>query len=68
MQSDPDPIRCALCLYVRTGVAEPATTIIHGTAVCYDHMGFVAQGTEWNVMMRAVQDAEDDSEGPADGI
>lgn len=33
---------CALCLHVKTGVANKADTIIDGNASCYDHMGYLS--------------------------
>jgi hypothetical protein len=50
--ADPHTLRCALCLYARTGLANRAVTIIRGTAVCEDHMGAAAQGEEWAAMIR----------------
>ncbi len=34
----PPVLRCAICLVWRTGLAEPADTVIGGTARCYDHL------------------------------
>lgn len=33
---------CAICLFSRAGTADDADTIIAGSAVCYDHMGLLA--------------------------
>lgn len=38
---------CCVCLYVSEGTAEDAVTTIGGYAVCEDHLGLVAQGSEW---------------------
>lgn len=38
---------CCVCLFVREGPAEDAVTTIRGYEVCEDHLGLVAQGTEW---------------------
>lgn len=39
---------CCVCLYTREGTAEDAVTTIRGYSVCEDHLGLVAQGSEWN--------------------
>ena len=50
---------CVLCMYSpKGGKAKSAVTIIQGYAVCDDHMGYVAQGSEWYFLYRAVQNQE----------
>lgn len=39
-------LHCAVCLYIREGVAEEAITVMNGYAVCEDHMGIVRGGTD----------------------
>lgn len=53
-------IRCAICLYVRNGVASEADTIINGQAVCYDHMGWVAGGEHSRAIALARKALADD--------
>lgn len=48
---------CAVCLYVRKGVANEATTIIEGYAVCDDHLGYVAQGERFVSILRTAREA-----------
>lgn len=48
-------LHCAVCLYVRTGVALMAVTIIEGYAVCEDHMGYVAQGSRFHAITSAAK-------------
>jgi hypothetical protein len=58
---------CAICLYVRTGVAAEAVTVIEGYAVCDDHMGYVAQGENWASIYRTAKaSAEQTAEPPTD--
>jgi hypothetical protein len=46
-------LACCICLYgLRAGVARPALTLIEGYAVCYDHMGHVAQGARWHHILQ----------------
>lgn len=54
----PEPLVCAVCLYVRDGVASPAITVIEGYAVCEDHLGYVAQGTTFATIVRSVRREE----------
>jgi hypothetical protein len=42
---------CAVCLFVRDGIAPDAVTVIAGIAACDDHVPLVAQGTEWNSIL-----------------
>lgn len=49
-------LACAVCLYaLRDDVAREAITVIEGYAVCYDHMGLVAQGKRWSAIMEAAR-------------
>ena len=34
-----DPLVCAFCMYLTTGEANPALTVMGGDAVCDDHLG-----------------------------
>jgi hypothetical protein len=47
---------CGICLYARTGEAEPAVTVIGGIAACEDHTAIVAQGEEWAARLRWARD------------
>lgn len=49
-------MKCCLCLYTRSGLAEDAITVIRGYAVCADHMGYVAQGTDWYHTLSAAKE------------
>lgn len=53
-------LKCALCLclYVRSGEAQEAVTVIEGTAVCEDHLGIVAQGLDWHAVLKAAMKQE----------
>ena len=58
---DPPPVRhpalqtivCAVCLFVRTGLAPDAVTVINGVACCDDHLSLVAGGGSFNSMIAA---------------
>jgi hypothetical protein len=50
-----EALKCGICLYIRTGVAEDAITVIEGYAVCEDHMGYVAQGTRFTAITQAAR-------------
>lgn len=39
----PPPLLCAVCLYTRED-ARTADTVIAGTAVCEDHLGYLHDG------------------------
>jgi hypothetical protein len=45
-------LHCAVCMYVKTGPAAEAVTVIEGYAVCDDHVGRVAQGTRFAAIIR----------------
>lgn len=46
---------CAVCLYVRTGIAADAVTVVEGYAVCDDHVGYVAQGEQFHSILTAAR-------------
>jgi hypothetical protein len=52
-------IVCAVCLYIRTGVAESAITVIEGYAVCEDHLGYVAQGQRFASILETARRESD---------
>jgi hypothetical protein len=52
-------VKCVLCLYVRSGEAEEAVTVIEGYAVCEDHLGIMAQGLDWHGVLKAAQRQEE---------
>jgi hypothetical protein len=60
-------IRCAICFYVpeTPHEAAEAVTIIRGYAVCEDHLGYVAQGTEWHAILSAAR--REHSDGSKEG-
>ena len=49
---------CCICVYSRSSTAATADTVIRGYAVCVDHVGYVAQGTEWAVIMNTIRAQE----------
>lgn len=55
----PKTLRCAVCLYARKRpgqkVADLATTVLDGYAVCYDHLGVVAQGEKFHSILRTAR-------------
>lgn len=48
---------CCICLYVRTGIAPPAITIVGGLAVCEDHMSYVTD-TKLSWIIGLIHDEE----------
>lgn len=56
-ESDPTPLECIICFYYPTTPHPtlPAITIIRGYAVCIDHMGYVAQGSEFHNILKQVR-------------
>jgi hypothetical protein len=46
-------LACCICLFaLRDEVARDAVTVIEGYAVCYNHMGYVAQGNRWHAILK----------------
>lgn len=58
-------LHCSICLYVRTGVAPEAVTVINGQAVCYDHMGYVAGGGHSSALRIALNELKSAPAEPA---
>jgi hypothetical protein len=50
---------CCLCLYLRTGLAPPAVTVMNGMAVCGEHAesGYL-QGSEFGRTLRFMREQE----------
>lgn len=47
---------CAVCLYDNDAPANEAETVIEGYAVCYDHLGYVAQGVNFAGIIRIARE------------
>lgn len=52
----PQPLQlhCSVCIYVRSGLAPLAATVINGQAVCWDHLG-AASGGDHMLTVRAAR-------------
>jgi hypothetical protein len=48
---------CAVCLYDgNDAAANDAATVVEGYAVCFDHLGFVAQGQRFAGIVRTARE------------
>jgi hypothetical protein len=52
-------IKCAICMYVREGVANDAEIIVEGSGVCMDHSYAVTEGIDFLNMCTLVRTQED---------
>jgi hypothetical protein len=53
-----DKLYCFLCLLVRNGIANNAITIVRGSAVCMEHLGYLAANAEVSELVELVKERE----------